>query len=776
MFSRFLPLAALVFPLAAHAAPSVPLTPYLRQLDSFQTSSVRPHPRLLLTPPEQVRVREACKSQIGRPYWEAVRKYVDEQKSVPMLVEPAPFKDGKWTVEEWRRIVNTGGDAQNHIMAASFAWVVTHDPGDLAEAKRWTLGVAKWDPHGTSAIEGVDHDAHDVLHAIALAYDWLYDQWTPAERKELQTCIAERTRGLYKHLNPYVYDSWNNHAWFQTTAMVEGGLAIANEVPDAETWWRYGSKLYFTEYLPLGGRDGDWHEGTHYISYTLIFVYQFADALRSATGIDAYKLPWLNQVGYFRLYTHPPHSGGIKFNDNNFTGPDTWDRMTAYNAAKNTGDPTLQWYADAMQVTPPSNPIPALYTLISRNPSLASKAPGKDMPLGVWYRDSGWVVMRTDLADSNDTQFGLKCGPHLAEKDSKGHDHPDQNGFLINSGGDQLAVDSGYYDWYGSPHHTNWEFTPQAHNTILVDGKAQLIAPTNPSKVVSFVSDNAGMDFVEGEAASAYPSGLLKSWRRQVLFIRPNTFVVRDVVQPTKPAKVTWLLHGPAEFAIKGQELQTDGAKAAMSVTIAEPVGLSIKQWGGFPADAQPERKKPGDFPDQWHVTAETPQAMDSVVGLAVYRVGPKDNRPAPTVKREVEAGRESITVVDGRKETTCIFCDKPGRYGDADLSSDARAMCFDSSLTDRAGGVTLSHVSYLRVSKDLVWASTAPCDVSGVDRGAGFSALSVRLDAPARVRFRSAKPKAVAVDGTTTNFTFDAKTKTVALKLAAGSHRVVVT
>ena len=59
------------------------------------------------------------------------------------------------------------------------------------------------------------------------------------------------------------------------------------------TWWRYGSRLYFTEYLPLGGRDGDWHEGTHYVSYTLIFVYQWADALRSATGINAYEVPWL---------------------------------------------------------------------------------------------------------------------------------------------------------------------------------------------------------------------------------------------------------------------------------------------------------------------------------------------------------------------------------------------------------------------------------------------------------------------------------------------------
>jgi hypothetical protein len=772
MVSRFLTLAALALPLAVYAAPGVPLTPYLKQVDSFQSVNVRPHPRLLLTPDEQARVREACKSDIGKPYWEAVRKYVDTEKATPMIADPPDFKDGKWTIEEWRRIVNTGGDAQNHIMAAAFAWVVTHDPGDLAEAKRWTLGVAKWDPHGPSAIEGVDHSAQDVLHSLALSYDWLYDQWTPAERDELRTCIAERSKGLYKHLNPYIYDSWNNHAWFQTTALVEGGLALANEVPEADTWWRYGSKLYFTDYLPLGGRDGDWHEGTHYISYTLIFVYQFADALRTATGIDAYKIPWLQQVGYFRLYTHPPFSGGIKFNDNNFTGPDTWDRMTAYNAAKNTGDPTLQWYADAMRTAPPSNPIPALYTLITRDPSLPPKAPGKDLPLGVWYRDSGWVVMRTNLADSNDTQFGLKCGPHLAVKGEKGHDHPDQNGFLINSGGDQLAVDSGYYDWYGSPHHTNWEFTALAHNTILVDGQAQLIAPEKASKAVSFVSNNDGMDFVEGEAATAYPAGLLKSWRRQVLFIRPSTFVVRDVVKPTKPAKVTWLLHGPAEFTIKGQELQTSGAKSAMSVNIVEPAGLSIKQWGGFPANAQPERKKPGDFPDQWHVTAETPAAAGTSVGLAVYTVGPKDTLAVPSVKRAYSDGVESVTVGKGAGTTLCLYGN--GTWKTDGYAGDAVAVAIKRSGKEPSS-ILLSHATFLRSAGEDTWASATPADVSGTCNRLGFTDLSVRLDAAAKVRFQAAKPKAVTVDGKKSAFAYDAKSRTVALSLSDGMHRIVL-
>ncbi len=170
----FLALCLLAATTAALAAPNrPPLTPWLEQMDAFETAKMAPHPRLLLTPPEMERVRAAAATPDGKPYWDAVRRYLDAERDKPVLAEPAGFPDGKWNVDDWRRIVNAGGDAQNHILAAAFGYVVSQDPADLEMAKRWTLGIAKWDPNGPTGIEGVDHDAHDVLHAIALSYDCL---------------------------------------------------------------------------------------------------------------------------------------------------------------------------------------------------------------------------------------------------------------------------------------------------------------------------------------------------------------------------------------------------------------------------------------------------------------------------------------------------------------------------------------------------------------------------------------------------------------------------
>jgi hypothetical protein len=659
MRMKILTLAAatlLTFSLAPRALAADPMADLERSVDQFDAGKLPAHPRLLLTPPEVKRVRAAAASPEGKAYWDAVRQFVDADRGKPILADPAGFPGGKWNVEDWRRIVAVGGEAQNHIMAAAFAAVVTGDEQDIAEAKRWVLSVADYNPHGATGIEGVDHPARDILHAMALAYDWLYDRWTPAEREKVRTCIAERGRGMYKHLNPYHFDSENNHPWFQTSALVDAGLAIADDVPEADAWWRYGARLYFTEFLPRGGRDGDWHEGTHYVSYTLIFVYQFADVLRSATGIDAYQLPWLRKVGYFRLYIAPPTAAvGIHFNDNEVRAPDFWDKMVEYKAAAETHDPVLQWYAESITL-PAKTPLPALYALVYRDASLPARPPGKDLPLAVHYRDSGWAVFRTDLARPDDVQFGFKAGPYKGSKASRGHDHPGQNGFLINALGETLAVDSGYYDFYGSPHHNGWTFTGRAHNTILVDGQQQLVGRDGKMIAVGTLDD--GSDYCTGEAAQCYPDGLLESWRRTVVFVRPNTFVIYDAVKPTKPVEITWLLHGPAPFKLDGrqggQAFSVQHGKAEMVGRVVTPTDLTVSQWTGFPKDAQPERKKDGDRPDQSHLEVKTKGKVGPTAFVTVLKVG-----PTGTALPEVRASNQDGTAKVELEGKTFLFTEQ---------------------------------------------------------------------------------------------------------------------
>ena len=118
----------------------------------------------------------------------------------------------------------------------------------------------------------------------------------------IRDAIAARARFHYGRLNPFRSDSWNNHPWFNTTAMAEGALAVFDEVPEAREWASYALQLYLGRFISHGGRDGDWHEGSNYWSYSLQFVLQFADVMRSATGIDIYRHPWMRSTPRWR---HP---------------------------------------------------------------------------------------------------------------------------------------------------------------------------------------------------------------------------------------------------------------------------------------------------------------------------------------------------------------------------------------------------------------------------------------------------------------------------------------
>ncbi len=268
-----------------------------------------------------------------------------------------------------------------------------------------------------------------------------------------------------------------------------------------------------------------------------------------------------------------------------------------------------------------------------------------------------------DLTTGDDVQFGFKSQPWTGPTTrARGHDHPDANNFLLNYLGHPLLVDSGYYDYYNSPHHTKWTFTGRAHNTLLIDGAGQL--PRRPGKILSVVSRPGKFDWMEGEGAESYPEGLLKSWRRQVVFVRPNVFVIRDVVRPIKPAIITWLLHGAAKFDLDGQAFVCRNDDAAVAGIVAAPNNLHVSQWFGFPADATPERNTPQEaheFPDQSHLRFDTPGKVSDTTFITAFCPSRADHieRPAVTVEPDDHGDVVTVQLSDGSR-VRIIFAPTP--------------------------------------------------------------------------------------------------------------------
>jgi hypothetical protein len=153
------------------------------------------------------------------------------------------------------------------------------------------------------------------------------------------------------------------------------------------------------------------------------------------------------------MYCAPPGAWAVSFADtakpnHGVRGPA--EQRQVRDLAVRTRDPYALWYAGATN---------AVDGLVPKPPT--------DLPQSIHYRHIGWVIFNTSLADGlENSTFAMRSGPFYA-----GHQHDDQNGFVIHAYGEKLAIDSGYYDWWGSPHFKGYSTLTRAHNTLLVNGK-----------------------------------------------------------------------------------------------------------------------------------------------------------------------------------------------------------------------------------------------------------------------------------------------------------------
>jgi len=242
-----------------------------------------------------------------------------------------------------------------------------------------------------------------------------------------------------------------------------------------------------------------------------------------------------------------------------------------------------------------------------------ASTPPADLPQARVFSGAGLVAMHSDLADpKNDAWLVMRSSPF----GSISHGHADQNAFCIEAFGEALAVPSGYYPWYGSPHHENWTRETKAKNCITIDGG---LGQTKRSwdangRIVRFAT-NERYDYALGDATPAY-SGRLTKCLRHVVHLRPGVFVIVDELEAPKPVTFEWWLHALDQMQVdegKREALVRRG-DARLLVSFIQPQELVLTQTDQF--TPPPEDKKP----NQWHLTAATKAKTRSALFLTVLR------------------------------------------------------------------------------------------------------------------------------------------------------------
>ncbi len=236
------------------------------------------------------------------------------QEPLPAVLESMedlPFyKNGVWNRDQWTAKNDKGFAIREYPMMQAMAWRLTGKRKHLDNARKILLQAAKWDANGGLSVWESDHAAPAILHSMAVCYNLLHDDLSSEEKAILTKAIRARAADMYDFQNPFVLKELsgglmnnpdNNHAWFCTSGLGIAGLSLLGEVPEAEAWLALAAQLYYGVYLPRGGKDGSWHEGIDYWSYTLYFVLQFMDAIKTGAGVDLYQDPWLRSTAIFKI-------------------------------------------------------------------------------------------------------------------------------------------------------------------------------------------------------------------------------------------------------------------------------------------------------------------------------------------------------------------------------------------------------------------------------------------------------------------------------------------
>ena len=345
---------------------------------------------------------------------------------------------------------------------------------------------------------------HAQAKPVAVAYDWLYDQWSEQQRRGLRDKLTSNAEYLIhrirekQRLSPYNVYLYNSP--FQ--ALIATSLALYGDDPRGELFMRWTHDYWKNRVLPVWrqimGDNGGWHEGGEYVGIGIgQAVYQVPAMWRKATGEDLFlSEPGIRGFLDFLVYRTRPDGTHFRWGDGGLFDRRVPDRLALAIEYRHAAAYGLK--GCPRHTVPTSWPWGPLSDNSLCNPDAASH-----LPLTRYFDGIGMLVARSDwTADA--TYVTFKAGDNYWS-----HTHLDQGAFTIYKNG-ALAIDSGAY---GSDHHMNYAYQTIAHNTLAVRDPDDAVPAPRKNKAPREIANDGGQRRVgSGWGIEAAPLDI-ESWQ-----------------------------------------------------------------------------------------------------------------------------------------------------------------------------------------------------------------------------------------------------------------------
>ncbi len=511
--------------------------------------------------------------------------------SYTLSTAPPPNHDESPHYPPWTAMFQERSDSlTTRLRHFALAYAVTGDERWFQKANEIVTALIAWpqwtDPSYSKGSLTACLDTGHCTQTVGLFYDWCYDKLSDTQRQQIRAAlIAKGIEPIRKQLQKL--DPYHNFWAVINTGLGVAALAVYGEEPAAEGWVQEAIANTAKQF-DRQGKDGGSYEGPMYGTYAADSLAALIFALDSSrTAHSLRQHPFLATLPRFAVNGLSPHVHGLPtFGDGGWGAayPLTMAMLAV------AGDEAARYYLVA------SGHLARLEDINDFcffGPLLAAKtAPQPPAWRGAdVFQDIGYAFLRGQ--SDAEPYLAVKCGPPTQDV---GHNHLDHNSFQITALGKVVAADPGYRSYFNPParRYTTSTF---GHNSIVLDLddaylKSHSVAVGGKDQVqlagAGFTEFLAapGISFVTGEAAAAYRRDKfnpLSRFARQIVYLPPNAYLVRDDLVGTGPHTYSWLLHGPADSTIetKGDQALVTQPGALLVAQVFAPGGVAWRS-GSF--------------------------------------------------------------------------------------------------------------------------------------------------------------------------------------------------
>jgi len=537
-------------------------------------------PRLFFRQAELAKLREAIKTT-HQAEWERLKAAADKllDDDPPEYRAPQvgndPTRPGTVNDEMlWQRTFGY------RIPGLALVALLDPDPKYFEAVRKWALKPGEYPLWGAGVFEGTDLAAGHELYGISIAYDWLYDRWSPEDRERLKQILAEHGKVMYEAAAGLNDRGWwkatwrQNHAWLNYGGLGATAVALAGDVPGVGEWLASADYGYshIVDELPA---EGAYEEGVPYWGYGMESLIRFVTGCRPYLANDYYQAEYMRNTHLFRLYLAGPEMRQIaNFGD----GPDRdWhaNRPLMYRLAGEFRTPLTQWLAEQM---PDRADVDALtYNLLWHDPAVPAEL---DPALPTWhaFKVTGFAGARTSWQPDALT-LHLRSG-----QANVSHSHLDVNNFVLNAAGEWLLKDYGYGKvgpGYFSKEVSYFSNNTAGHNCLVIGGKDQRTEDDSIGTITEG-AEHDGVVWFRSDATPCYEGA--ESVVRELALVKPHPgtgrwgyVIVRDLARTKSEETFDFMLQPGGEAETAGDTFTIAGKQARLFGKVLAPRGVTIQ-------------------------------------------------------------------------------------------------------------------------------------------------------------------------------------------------------